>query len=169
VTGLFGKTSAGLRILVNDLKAPKKIRKTLIDSVLMPTARLKEGLALVETGAVNASIDSSDGLAWSLHEISRSSRVGMCIDLLPTAEQCSTFAIQNKLDSAELTLYGGEEYELVLTVKPRMWKKAQEAVENVGGSLFKIGKVTSEKSVVLATNGKRIPMEARGYEHFKSQ
>jgi thiamine-monophosphate kinase len=169
VTGLFGKTSAGLRILVNDLKAPKKIRKTLIDSVLMPTARLKEGLALVETGAVNASIDSSDGLAWSLHEIARSSRVGISIDLLPTAEQCSTFAVANKLDSAELTLYGGEEYELVLTVKPRMWKKAQEAVENVGGSLFKIGKVTSEKSVVLATDGKRISIEARGYEHFKSR
>jgi thiamine-monophosphate kinase len=169
VTGLFGKTSAGLRILVNDLKAPKNIRKTLIDSVLMPTARLKEGLTLVETGAVSASIDSSDGLAWSLHEIARSSRVGISIDLLPTAEQCSTFAIDNKLDSAELTLYGGEEYELVLTVKPRMWKKAQEAIENVGGSLFKIGKVTSEKSVVLANNGKRIPIEARGYEHFKSQ
>jgi thiamine-monophosphate kinase len=93
----------------------------------------------------------------------------MCIDLLPIAEQCSTFAIRNKLDSAELTLYGGEEYELVLTVKPRMWKKAQEAVESVGGSLFKIGKVTSEKSVVIATDGKRIPIESRGYEHFKSQ
>jgi thiamine-monophosphate kinase len=169
VTGLFGKTSAGLRILVNDLKAPKSIRKTLIDSVLMPTARLKEGLALVETGAVNASIDSSDGLAWSLHEIARSSRLGISIDLLPTADQCSTFAIANKLDSAELTLYGGEEYELVLTVNPTMWKKAQEAVENVGGRLFKIGKVTSEKSVVLVNNGKRMPIEARGYEHFRSQ
>jgi thiamine-monophosphate kinase len=45
VTGLFGKTSAGLRILVDDLKASGKIRKTLVDSVLMPAARLKEGLA----------------------------------------------------------------------------------------------------------------------------
>ena len=169
VTGLFGKTSAGLRILVKDLKAPKSIRKTLIDSVFMPTARLKEGLALVETGAVTASIDSSDGLAWSLHEIARSSQVGISIDLLPAADQCRTFAISNKLDLTELTLYGGEEYELVLTVKPRMWRKAQEAVENVGGSLFKIGKVTSEKSVVLAKNGKHIPIDARGYEHFKSR
>ena len=63
VTGLFGKTSAGLKILLENLKAPKQIEKRLVNSVLMPKARLKEGLALAETGAVTASIDSSDGLA----------------------------------------------------------------------------------------------------------
>jgi thiamine-monophosphate kinase len=167
-TGLFGKTSAGLKILVDDLKAPEKIRETLVDSVLMPTARLREGLTLAETRAVSASIDSSDGLAWSLHEIARSSRVGMRIDLLPTAKECETFAVRNDLDSMALTLYGGEEYELVLTVEPSRWKEAQKAVKNVGGQLLKIGKVTSEKGVVLEVGAKQVPIEARGYEHFKT-
>jgi thiamine-monophosphate kinase len=168
VTGLFGKTSAGLRILVDDLKAPGKIRKTLVDSVLMPAARLKEGLALAETRAVSASIDSSDGLAWSLHEIAKSSHVGICIDQLPTAEECKTFAVCNNLDSTELTLYGGEEYELVLTVKPSRWKIAEKAVKNAGGHLLGIGKVTSEKGVVLEVGARQVPIEARGYEHFKT-
>ena len=168
VTGLFGKTSAGLRILVDDLKASGKIRKTLVDSVLMPAARLKEGLALAETKAVSASIDSSDGLAWSLHEIAKSSHVGICIDQLPTAEECKTFAVCNNLDSTELTLYGGEEYELVLTVKPSRWKIAEKAVKNAGGHLLGIGKVTLEKGVVLEVGAKQVPIEARGYEHFKT-
>jgi thiamine-monophosphate kinase len=168
VTGLFGKTSAGLRILVDDLKASGKIRKTLVDSVLMPAARLKEGLALAETKAVSASIDSSDGLAWSLHEIAKSSHVGICIDQLPTSEECKTFAVCNNLDSTELTLYGGEEYELVLTVKPNRWKIAEKAVTNAGGHLLGIGKVTLEKGVVLEVGAKQVPIEARGYEHFRT-
>jgi thiamine-monophosphate kinase len=168
VTGLFGKTSAGLRILVDDLKASGKIRKTLVDSVLMPAARLKEGLALAETRAVSASIDSSDGLAWSLHEIAKSSHVGICIDQLPTSEECKTFAVCNNLDSTELTLYGGEEYELVLTVKPTRWKIAEKAVINAGGHLLGIGKVTLEKGVVLEVGAKQVPIEARGYEHFRT-
>lgn len=168
VTGLFGKTSAGLRILVDDLKARGKIRKTLVDSVLMPAARLKEGLVLAETRAVSASIDSSDGLAWSLHEIAESSHVGICIDRLPTSEECKTFAACNNLDSTELTLYGGEEYELVLTVRPSFWKMAEKAVKSAGGHLLKIGKVTSKKKVVLKDGAIQVPIEARGYEHFKT-
>jgi thiamine monophosphate kinase len=65
-------------------------------------------------------------------------------------------------------LYGGEEYELVLTLKPSLWNKAQKAVESVGGSLLPIGRVTVEKEVLLESNGKRRLIEARGYEHFKS-
>ena len=167
VTGLFGKTSAGLRILVDDLEASRGTRKTLIDSVVMPNSRLREGLALVKTRAISASIDSSDGLAWSLHEIAKSSQVGICIDLLPTADECKTFGTCNNLDSTELTLYGGEEYELVLTVKPSRWKEAQKVVKDTGGRLFKIGKVTSRKRVVLKVGAKQVRIEARGYEHFK--
>ncbi|UCE44371.1 MAG: thiamine-monophosphate kinase, partial [Candidatus Bathyarchaeota archaeon] len=46
VTGLFGKTASGLRILLEDLSAPSKMRREFVDAVLMPQARLEEGLAL---------------------------------------------------------------------------------------------------------------------------
>ncbi len=65
-------------------------------------------------------------------------------------------------------LFGGEEYELVLTVKPDMWSKAQAAVASVGGKLLPIGKATKEKQVVLRQDGEERPIEARGYEHFKT-
>jgi thiamine-monophosphate kinase len=168
VTGFFGKTSAGLKILIDGFEAPQGIRKALVDSVLMPHAQLKEGLALGWTRAVTASIDSSDGLAWSLHEIAKASNIGFLISRLPTAEEVERFATINDLDRLELALYGGEEYELVLTVKPRLWKKAEKAVEKVGGKLLPIGKVTAEKLVILEIDGERRVIEPRGWEHFKS-
>jgi thiamine-monophosphate kinase len=167
VTGFFGKTSAGLKILVDKLKAQPALRKALVDSVLMPHARLEEGLVLSQTGAVSAAIDSSDGLAWSLHEISKASNVGFSIDKLPIASEAEKFAEANKLDPLELTLYGGEEYELVLTIKPELWKRAKRAVEKVGGQLLRIGKVTTEKRVILDTDETKRAIEPHGYEHFK--
>jgi thiamine-monophosphate kinase len=168
VTGFFGKTAAGLKILLDDFKAPDEIRKILVESIFMPHARLKEGLALSQTKAVTAAIDSSDGLAWSLHEIAKASNVGFFINKLPTAEEVEKFAEINKLDPLELTLYGGEEYELVLTIKPELWKEAEKAVEKVGGKLLSIGKVTAERKTFLEIDGKKQIIEQRGWEHFKS-
>jgi thiamine-monophosphate kinase len=167
VTGSFGKTAAGLKILLDDLKASPKIRKILVESVLMPHARLKEGLSLSKTKAITAAIDSSDGLAWSLHEIADASNVGFLINKLPIAEEVEEFARVNRLDPLELTLYGGEEYELVLTIKPNLWRKAEKAVEKVGGKLLSIGKVTAERQVLMEIDGKRRVVEPRGWEHFK--
>jgi thiamine-monophosphate kinase len=168
VSGSFGKTAAGLRILLHDLKARANVRSKLVGSVLMPKARLKEGLALGRTKAVTASIDSSDGLAWSLHEIARSSKVGFLIDTVPASKEVEEFAKMNELDPIELTFYGGEEYELVVTLKPRSFGKARKAAEQVGGELLPIGRVTTGEGVLLRIGGKRRVVEPRGYEHFRS-
>ena len=79
------------------------------------------------------------------------------------------FAELNSLDASELALYGGEEYELVLTVKPEGWAAALAAVETVGGQLLPIGKATKDKRIILRVNSEEHPIDARGWEHFKSQ
>jgi thiamine-monophosphate kinase len=168
VTGVFGRAAAGLRILRDDMKAQPRLRRKLIEPVLIPRARLLEGLALNQTRAVTSSIDSSDGLAWSLHEIARMSEVGFLIDKLLMDGDVEKFAKLNELDPLELTLYGGEEYELVLTVKPELWEKADRAVRRVGGELLPIGRVTAEKRMFLKLGRKRTTIEPRGWEHFKS-
>jgi thiamine-monophosphate kinase len=168
VTGFFGKTSAGLKILLHDLDVPKKLRQVLVESVLLPHARLREGLALRRTGAVSAAIDSSDGLAWSLHEVARVSNVGFTVDKLPIAREAERFAGDNNIDPVKLALYGGEEYEIVLTVKPSLWSAAEKAVRQVRGRLLQIGKVTTKKSVLFETDGKKRIIEPKGYEHFKT-
>jgi thiamine-monophosphate kinase len=169
VTGFFGKSAAGLRLLLNNFSTSPNLRDVLLNAVCMPKARLKEGLALSHSGAVSASIDSSDGLAWSLHEIARISGVGFVVDSVPVADEVRRFAEFNGLDALELALYGGEEYELVVTVKPKLWATAETAVESAGGKLLPIGKVTRDNRVVLDVNGKKHLIEARGWEHFKSK
>lgn len=166
VTGTFGKTPAGLKILTKQLKSSKRIRSVMADPVLMPYARLKEGLALARKGAVTASVDSSDGLAWSLHEICRASKVGITLDKLPVAAEVEEFAESHGLDATELALYGGEEYELVLTIRPDCWETAVVTVKKVGGELLKIGRVIAGGQVVFKTGGKRLAVEPHGYEHF---
>ena len=163
VTGSFGRTSAGLRILLGHASCPARLRKKLVDSVLMPKARLNEGLTLAETGAITASIDSSDGLAWSLHELSRASNVGFVIDNPPIAEEVADFAKAYKVNPIELCLYGGEEYELVVTVKPGLFERASKKV-----SLIRIGKATTQRKLVLKVNTRSVPIKARGWEHFKT-
>jgi thiamine-monophosphate kinase len=162
VTGVFGKPAAGLKILLQKFSAESKLKKILVDAVLMPHARLEEGLALAQTGAVTASIDSSDGLAWSLHEISKASDVGFLIDRIPIADEAGKFAENHGLNPVELCFYGGEEYELVVTVKPELWEKAAKAVP-----LIKIGLVTKRKALVFEKEGEKVPIEPRGWEHFK--
>lgn len=166
-TGLFGLTSAGLKILTENLTAPPKLRKKLIDTVLMPNARLKQGLALAKTGVTTASIDSSDGLAWSLYEISRASNIGFIINTLPIAPETHKFAKIHNLNPLELSLYGGEEYELIITIDPKHWRKTKEAAIQTGDNLIKIGEVTAEKTIFLKQRDKLVRIEARGYEHFK--
>ncbi len=169
VTGVFGKSAAGLRLLLGKYSINESIREVLTNAVFMPKARLKEGFALGQCGAVSASMDSSDGLAWSLHEIAKMSNVGFLIEKVPFSNEVSRFCEGNNLDAEELALYGGEEYELVVTVKPEMWDTALSAVKAVGGCLLLIGKVTEDKGVFLQTKGEKRVIEARGWEHFKSK
>jgi thiamine-monophosphate kinase len=169
VTGFFGKSAAGLKLLLGDVSSSASFRKVFLDAVFSPTARLKEGLALAQARIVSASIDSSDGLAWSLHEIAKASHVGFAVDELPVAPEVLQFAQRNKLNPIALALYGGEEYELVLTVKPESWQKALHVVNQVGGSLFRIGIVTEKSDMLLRWKGKTSVIEPRGWEHFRSE
>jgi thiamine-monophosphate kinase len=169
VTGFFGKTAAGLRLLLDGYAASKELREVLLRSVCMPEARLRAGLALCGSGAVSASVDSSDGLAWSLHELARMSGVGFVVSSVPVADEVRRFAEFNGLNALELALHGGEEYELVVTVKPKRWVDAETAVEAVGGCLLPIGKVTRDRRVLVDVRGEKCLVEARGWEHFKSE
>jgi len=165
VTGEFGNTIAGLKLLSSRLEIPVSLRDSLLASIYMPRARLKEGLALARTRAVTASMDSSDGLAWSLYEIARASSVGIEIEELPIASAAAEYARLSGSDPFDLALYGGEEFELVMSLRKNTCKRALKAVD----SLRIIGRVTSNAgTVTLSQHGKRTLVKPVGWEHFTS-
>ena len=162
VTGDFGKTSAGLRAMLGRGSVARKYRG-LIRSVVHPVARLEIGLGLAGTGWVNSSIDSSDGLAWSLHEIARLSKVNIALDKIPIAREAQRFAKEKELSAHDLALYGGEEYELVCTVKRDKFARLNRRFRG----LRRIGMVEPGHGSVTAMIGDRLEsVEPKGYEHF---
>jgi thiamine-monophosphate kinase len=167
VTGNFGKTSAGLKILIDKMDAPSEIKESLLESVYLPKARLKEGQALAESGVLTSSIDSSDGLASSLYELSKMSRVGFSIHDIPVADEVKEFSKIYGLDPNELALYGGEEYELVVTLDPKDWNKALRSVKSIGVELCKIGVATKEIAITKIV-GEENQIFEKGWEHFKT-
>ncbi len=167
VTGEFGYTGALFKIMLERYTTSKRLMKQIRSKALQPYARLKEGRALALTGVASASIDSSDGLAWSLHELALASQVGFRIDQLPIPQSCTKFAKQHKLDANDLALYGGEEFELVVTIPSSGWTKANQVVQKTRGQLVRIGTVTEDVEIILDIDGKERIIEPRGYEHFR--
>lgn len=169
VTGFFGETSAGLKILLKKVEVHGQLRKRLVESVLLPRAQLKLGLALARSRVITSSMDSSDGLSWSLHELSRMSHVGFVVENLPSSPLARRFAEITNANLKDLVLYGGEEFKLVVTIRPDGWNKAVKAAKSVGGTLHRIGKVTSDRRMILRLpEMKKIRIEPIGWEHFIS-
>ena len=167
VTGKFGSTAAGLKALISYEMLPEELPRELYNAVYRPRARLDVGLKLATSRALTSSIDSSDGLAWSLHQLSESSEVGILIEDVPVSNGASAFARKHHLRDVDLALYGGEEYELVVTVPPRNFSRAHRAAR---GSLTRIGVVTGKfRGVRMKSEGTIRPVKKKGWEHFRSQ
>ena len=166
VTGKFGSQAAGLHALLNNI-TDDPLSKKVIRSFARPVARLKEAAALANTSAVTSSIDSSDGLAESLHILSEFNDVGFVIDEPPVNEDAVEYSKKFGANLFDLVFYGGEEYELIVTIKPKMLEDAVKAVKSIGGNLIPIGRVTEKKIVKARWFGKEVIVERKGYEHFK--
>ena len=165
VTGKFGSASAGLRAILDRKIRPENLPRELARAVYHPTAELDAGLSLASTGAITASIDSSDGLAWSLYELSKMSGVGMRLEAIPISKAASQFAARYGYDATNLALYGGEEYKLIVTVKSSLLRIAQNATR---GRLKPIGVVTRRsEGIRLSRSGRDIKIRMKGWEHFR--
>ena len=133
-----------------------------------PIARVKEGTALAESGLSTSSMDSSDGLAISLYDLSRSSNVGFRIENLPITPEANKFAELHRLNPDNLVLYGGEEYELVFTIDPEKIDNAKIALKKLGISIQLLGVATKQKDIVLAKGGVKKHIKNGGWNHFIS-
>ncbi len=165
VTGEFGSTAAGLKALLERKLRPHQLARPLYDAVFNPRAELDIGLRLAGSRALTASIDSSDGLAWSLHELSKASDVGFRIDDVPVSRAAQEFATRYGYPAKDLALYGGEEYHLVVTVRRKKFASARRAAR---GRLRAIGVVTPRsRGVRLRNLGGYVKISMKGWEHFR--
>jgi thiamine-monophosphate kinase len=167
VSGEFGYTSSGLKILTKNMKAYGGFKDRAISSIMQPRPAKKFGISLAKY--FSASIDSSDGLSISLYELATQSGVNFLVDNMPSAKGVRRFAIDNHLDYKRLVFYGGEEYEIVATISQPNLSKAMSAARRLKLKLIVIGKVekgTGKVFLLANKTGKRIQLQDRGYVHL---
>ena len=166
VTGYFGYPPSGLKILTAGAKAARKFRLAATKSVLEPTPNLGAGLALAPF--LTSSMDSSDGLARSIHTLARESGVGFVLSALPTGEGVERFASENGLDVEKLVLEGGEEYLIVGTVRRSELEDATAAASKAGARLLVIGRASKERGRVVMREGRSLrSVRDEGWTHLR--
>ena len=145
-------------------KAGKQFSKISKLKFFKPIPRLKFGYAC--RNLLSASIDSSDGLASCLQELSINSKKRFVITEFPVNNDVKDFAKNNKLDLKDIILNGGEEFELVCTVPKRNLEKVQKIAKKLRIKLYEIGFVTNGKHVIFENGVTKYRIKDIGWVHF---
>ncbi|WEU40857.1 MAG: thiamine-phosphate kinase [Candidatus Odinarchaeum yellowstonii] len=169
VTGCFGLTAAALKTFMRHLKVDVELENIFRKALFKPAAKVKEGLALANCKGVSSCIDSSDGLLESLLELGKVNNVGFIVEDVPVCELIEGFAGEYGFNILDLVFRGGEEYELVATIRPENVEEVLKTVRETGGELKIIGRVIKEPRIFCDYKGERIELKNRGYEHFKNR
>jgi len=148
---------------------------TEVDEVLAahltPTPRVAEGRAIGATHAATAMIDLSDGLASDVGHICELSNVGVRVEAARLPISSATRAVAEALgrDPVAFALFGGEDYELLLTAPAERVGELVAAVGQTGTPLTDIGAIVPAAAgrTLLLTNGRTIPLEPGGWDHFR--
>ncbi|MEM2049754.1 MAG: thiamine-phosphate kinase [Thermoproteota archaeon] len=166
VTGTFGETYVGFKMMRSLDKLPESLRKRVLRKICRPVARLREGVAL--NGVAAACTDSSDGLAVSLYNIIRGTGKGVLVERLPVSKGLEEASRILGASFSQMVFYGGEEFELVAVIPREKWRTAVERVKHAGGSLMPIGRIVDRKGVwYRGEDGKTVRVLRSGWEHLK--
>ncbi len=147
VTGSLGRSGAALRLFEDG-------ETDLANDLFRFQPRVAAGRALAPHAT--AMMDSSDGLARSLHQLAEASGCGFAIETpLPIDDVVDAVATGD--DRHELGVFFGEDFELVCTLPGNTLSRVRSEIPC---SLTRIGTVT-DSGVTLDAE----PLPDRGYTH----
>lgn len=157
VTGELG----GAAQVLAELQRGRKQNLHKYPRHFFPQARLEVGQFLRANHLVSAMIDLSDGLSTDLSHICEESGVG--VQIIEAAIPRAGSGQSKEKVALSLALHGGDDYELLFTVRPN--KKMSRSIAGV--PITQIGRVTREKQIVLVKgNGHSVKLQPSGWEHF---
>ncbi|MFX1286223.1 MAG: thiamine-phosphate kinase [Promethearchaeota archaeon] len=173
VTGHFGLTTIGLDYLLSPMN---RKYETIPDELLQlgtvllyePQLRLKEGVLLRKHDLATSSIDSSDGLAISLHWLSQASDIGIVVNKLPIYPELESF-LESFDTIQEITMFGGEEYELIFTVPPSKLELLRNIFRLNNSQFFVIGECIDSKGVFISQKEELTPVPMKGWDAFRKK
>ena len=166
-TGLFGLTSIGFKILLEELEVKGSLREKALDSVYKPMAR-KEYLNLFKKTNIKICMDSSDGLSYTLADLSSINNIGTNISLVPIHPLVLEFVKKSDLNPLELVFNGGEEFELVFAVAPIDKNSLEKEAKKLGLFVYQIGEFSTKNGGIKISDNRfsKYQLSIRGFQHF---
>lgn len=176
VTGDLGGAYLGLLLLEREkkifLENPKiqpdlEGEKYVVGRILKPEARTDMIDFFAKSNiAPTSMIDVSDGLSSEILHLCKQSSVGCVLyeEKIPVAEDTKLAAFKFNLDPTACALSGGEDYELLFTIR-------QDDYDKISGNadISVIGYLTDEEAGahIITKGGNKHPITAQGWNAFK--
>jgi thiamine-monophosphate kinase len=167
VTGSIGDAALGLQLrkganwILSDAQ-----REHLLSRYLLPQPR--NALADAVRTYASASMDVSDGLVGDLTKLCRVSKVAGQIDVarIPLSDPARA-AIAADSTMRETALTGGDDYEILCTVRPDRAAAFRAAAESGNVPVTEIGTITSGQGAeFLDAGGKALTFCKLAFSHF---
>jgi thiamine-monophosphate kinase len=169
VSGTLGAGTAGLEALRAGRggEAP-----AAADWYLFPQPRVRLGTLIARNRAAAAGLDLSDGLADGVRRLAGSGGVGIRIDAaaVPVAPDARRWFESRGEDPVDRAVRGGDDYELLVAVRPRQRGRLAAARRHGGVAITEIGVCTAAPELVLRTSAggrsRDIPLPEPEFAHF---
>lgn len=161
VTGELGTAALGFAYLKKKVRLKKSLAKSSTQKLQKPkppNIRTKELYKYF-----NSAIDISDGLVPDLTHLIESSNLGA--EVFSKYLPVNAYIKKNKI--YDLALYGGDDYELVLTACKKNRNVISNLAKNGKIKISRIGKITlNKKLLVYDLNESPIKKLKKGFTHF---
>jgi len=170
LTGPTGRSGAGCDFLLRGVGRDDASARSLIRAHLEPRAHLREARIIAESGAASAAIDVSDGLSSDLAHLCKDSGLGAILreENIPLSPDLIRAGIELGKDPLDWVLHGGEDYVLLAAVKPEQLTSLMGTAERHGCTFFPIGEFVTRGGIeMIRADGTRLPITARGWDHFR--
>ena len=164
VTGEIGDAALALKHIFKEVNVAPEYRASVQKSLDFPTPRILAGQAL--RNYASSAIDLSDGLIADLGHICTASKVGanIVLDNLPISNALRDTVGLEK--AYEMTLSGGDDYELLFTVSEDNKVGMETALANTSNTITCIGQINGSEKITTTLNSKAVSINTSSFEHF---
>jgi thiamine-monophosphate kinase len=167
VSGTLGEAEIGLQVLRSGARISPK-NDSVLRKHLYPEPRLTLGQWLAQQKLASSMMDISDGLSSDLPRLCEASRVGARVEAakIPSPSAPRTAAKMRSFDALRLALNGGDDYELLFTVREKDAARMPRSFQGI--ALTEVGQITRDQRLMIAERGSPAkPLVPRGWDPFR--
>jgi thiamine-monophosphate kinase len=172
ISGDIGDAFLGLNIAQEKIICGNKThKKYLTDRHLQPSPRINLGMELAKKNLSKSAIDISDGLLADLLHICNASNLDAVIqqDLIPLSRAAKFCLLKNNNIYLKQLISGGDDYELIFTVKKKDQNKIVDLAKKIGVKITYIGHLQKKKAkpkiYLMDRNNQEIEILQYGWQH----